>query len=133
MNPGKIRRMAKIEQFTSGDAQGYLKIARYYRSDYLGLHLIRNFFLMTIGYILLIALYLLRNGVELLDNIYTHNLPGMAVSWIAGYVILLAVYTVLTYVVCSLRFAKAKKMERYLDHQLEKMQQKYEPEDQTGK
>ena len=57
----------------------------------------------------------------------------MAVSWIAGYVILLAVYTVLTYVVCSLRFAKAKKMERYLDHQLEKMQQKYEPEDQTGK
>ena len=133
MNPGKIRRMARIEQFTSGEAQEYLKIARYYRSDYIGLHLIRNFFLVTIGYVLLIALYLLRNGVELLDTIYTRNLPGMAVGWIAGYVILLSVYTVLTYTVCSLRFAKAKKMERYLDHQLEKMQQKYEPDEVDGK
>ena len=35
--------------------------------------------------------------------------------------------------VCSLRFAKAKKMERYLDHQLEKMQQKYEPDEVDGK
>ena len=88
---------------------------------------------MTIGYVLLIALYLLRNGVELLDTIYTRNLPGMAVGWIAGYVILLILYTVLTYTVCSLRFAKAKKMERYLDHQLEKMQQKYEPDEVDGK
>lgn len=129
MNPGKIRRMARIEQFTSGDAQEYLKIARYYRSDYLGLHLIRNFFLVTIGYILLIALYLLRNGVELLNNIYTQDLWSLAVGWIAGYVLILAAYTVLTYVVCSVRFAKAQKMERYLDHQLEKMQEKYEPDD----
>lgn len=133
MNPGKIRRMARIEQFISGDAEGYLKIARYYRSDYLGLHLIRNFFLVTIGYILLIALYLLRNGVELLDNIYTQDIQSMAVGWIAGYVVVLAAYTVLTYVVCSVRFARAKKIERYVDHQLEKMQEKYEPEDGTQK
>ncbi len=128
MNPGKIRRMAKIEQFASSEAGGYLKIARYYRSDYIGLHLVRNFFLVTIGYILLIALYLLRNGVELLDTVYTLNLQGMAAGWIVGYVILLIVYSVLTYALCSLRFARAKKMERYLDHQLEKMQQKYEPD-----
>ena len=133
MNPGKIRRMAKIEQFASTEAEGYLKIARYYRSDYIGLHLIRNFFLVTIGYILLIVLYLLRNGMEILDTIYTLNLKGMAVGWIGGYVILLAIYSVLTYTVCSLRFSKAKKMERYLDHQLEKMQQKYEPDENDGK
>lgn len=129
MNPGKIRRMAKIEQFISGDAQEYLKIARYYRSDYLGLHMIRNFFLVTVGYILLMALYLLRNGVELLDNIYSLDLWSLAAGWIAGYVVLLAAYTALTYIVCSVRFAKAQKMERYLDHQLEKMQEKYEPEE----
>lgn len=133
MNPGKIRRMAKIEQFTANDAEGYLQIARYYRSDYLGLHLIRNFFLVTIGYILLIALYLLRNGEELLDNIYVQDLQGTAVGWIAGYVAVLAIYSALTYLVYSVRFAKAQKMERYLDHQLEKMQQKYEPEEDTGK
>lgn len=133
MNPGKIRRMTRIEQFTAGDAEGYLRIARYYRSDYLGMHLIRNFFLVTIGYILLMALYLLRNGVEILDTIYTRNLPGMITGWIVGYVLLLTLYSVLTYVVCSVRFSKAKKMERYLDRQLEKMQKKYEPEEESEK
>ena len=91
----------------------------------------RNFFLVTIGYILLIALYLLRNGVEILDTIYTRNIPTMITVWIVGYVLLLALYSVLTYMICSLRFSKAKKMERYLDHQLEKMQQKYEPEEDS--
>ena len=129
----KIRLMTKLARYESGEGKEELRIARYYRSDYIGLHLIRNFFLVTIGYILLIVLYLLRNGMEILDTIYTLNLLGMAVGWIGGYVILLAIYSVLTYTVCSLRFSKAKKMERYLDHQLEKMQQKYEPDENDGK
>ncbi len=131
MNPGKIRKMTKIEQFTSGDKEGYLKIARYYRSDYIGLHLIRNFFLVTIGYIFVIALYLLRNGEELLNNIYSQDLRALITGWIVKYVLVLILYSVLTYLICSVRHAKAQKMERYLDHQLEKMQQKYEPDEET--
>lgn len=126
LNAGKIRRMARIEQFVEKESSDHLKTARYYRSDYLGLQLIRNFFLVTVGYVLVMVLYFLRNGMDMLDHVYVQDLGRMSLSWIAGYVIVLAVYSLLTYTICSLRFAKAQKMERYLDHQLEKMQEKYE-------
>lgn len=126
LNAGKIRRMARIEQFVEKESSDHLKTARYYRSDYLGLQLIRNFFLVTVGYVLVMVLYFLRNGMDMLDHVYVQDLGRMSLSWIAGYVIVLAIYSLLTYTICSLRFAKAQKMERYLDHQLEKMQEKYE-------
>ena len=126
LNAGKIRRMARIEQFIEKESDDHLKTARYYRSDYLGMHLIRNFFLVTMGYVLVMILYFLRNGMDILDHVYVQDLGRMSLSWIAGYVIILALYSLLTYTICSLRFAKAQKMERYLDHQLEKMQEKYE-------
>lgn len=133
MNAGKIRRMAKIEQFIEKESDDHLKTARYYRSDYLGLQLIRNFFLVTIGYLLVMALYFLRHGMAMLDHLYIQDIGRMALSWIAGYIIVLAVYTLLTYMIYSLRFAKAQKMERFLDHQLEKMQEKYEPDSREHK
>ncbi len=133
MNAGKIRRMAKIEQFIEKESDDHLKTARYYRSDYLGLQLIRNFFLVTIGYLLVMALYFLRHGMAMLDHLYIQDIGRLSLGWIAGYIVVLAVYTLLTYTIYSLRFAKAQKMERFLDHQLEKMQEKYEPDSQTHK
>ncbi len=133
MNAGKIRRMAKIEQFIEKESDDHLKTARYYRSDYLGLQLIRNFFLVTVGYLLVMALYFLRHGMAMLDHLYIQDIGRMALGWIAGYIIVLAVYTLLTYMIYSLRFAKAQKMERFLDHQLEKMQEKYEPDSREHK
>ena len=133
LNAGKIRRMARIEQFVEKESDDHLKTARYYRSDYLGLQLIRNFFLVTIGYVLVMILYFLRNGMDMLDHVYVQDLGRMSLSWIAGYVIILAIYSLMTYTICSLRFAKAQKMERYLDHQLEKMQEKYEPDSREHK
>ena len=128
MNPGKIRRMARIEKFVDKEAADHLKTARYYRSDYLGLLLIRNFFLVTIGYILIITLYLLRNGEDLLNQIYTIHVAQLAYSWVIAYVVLLIAYSVLCYLIGSFRHSKARKMERYVDSQLEKLQEKYTEE-----
>ena len=133
MNAGKIRRMAKIEQFIAKESDDHLKTARYYRSDYLGLQLIRNFFLVTIGYLLVMALYFIRHGMAMLDHLYIQDIGRLSLGWIAGYIIVLAVYTLLTYTIYSLRYAKAQKMERFLDHQLEKMQEKYEPDSRGQK
>ena len=99
MNAGKIRRMAKIEQFIEKESDDHLKTARYYRSDYLGLQLIRNFFLVTIGYLLVMALYFLRHGMAMLDHLYIQDIGRLSLGWIAGYIVVLAVYTLLTYTI----------------------------------
>ena len=51
----KVKVMTKIAMYEQGEGKKYLPISKYYRSDYIGLALIKNFFLVTIGYLLVIA------------------------------------------------------------------------------
>ena len=51
----KIRLMTKLARYESGEGKEELRIARYYRSDYIGLALFRNFFLASIGYLVILS------------------------------------------------------------------------------
>ncbi len=41
----KIKKMHKLAVYESGEGKQHLAISNYYRSDYIGLALIKNFFL----------------------------------------------------------------------------------------
>ena len=55
LNNQKIKKMHKLALYESGEGKRHLAISNYYRSDYIGLALIKNFFLVTIGYVLIVA------------------------------------------------------------------------------
>ena len=48
INEEKIKVMTKIAMYEQGEGRKYLPISKYYRSDYIGLALIKNFFLVTL-------------------------------------------------------------------------------------
>ena len=50
LNNQKIKKMHKLALYESGEGKRHLAISNYYRSDYIGLALIKNFFLTTIAY-----------------------------------------------------------------------------------
>lgn len=50
LNEEKIKIMNKLAMYEQGEGKKYLPVSKYYRSDYIGLALIKNFFLVTIGY-----------------------------------------------------------------------------------
>ena len=47
LNEQKIKKMRKLATYESGKGRKQLRISKYYRSDYIGLSLIKNFFLTT--------------------------------------------------------------------------------------
>ena len=55
LNEEKIKIMNKLAMYEQGEGKKYLPVSRYYRSDYIGLAMIKNFFLVTIGYCLILA------------------------------------------------------------------------------
>ena len=55
VNEEKVKIMNRLAMYEHGEGRKYLPVSRYYRSDYIGLALIRNFFLVTIGYVLGLA------------------------------------------------------------------------------
>ena len=50
INEEKVKIMTKLAMYEQGKGRKYLPVSKYYRSDYIGLALIKNFFLVTIGY-----------------------------------------------------------------------------------
>ncbi len=105
----KIKKMHKLAVYESGERKQHLAISNYYRSDYIGLALIKNFFLTTIAYALLLMGWAGYRSDYLMNNLHRMNLPLLVVAALGGYIILLVVYSVLTYIYCTVKYAKAQK------------------------
>ena len=125
----KIRLMTKLARYESGEGKEELRIARYYRSDYIGLALIKNFFLVTIGYGLILALIAAYNLEYLLDNVHKMDLVSLGVVVLAGYVGTLVVYTLLTYIQYTVKYHRAKKSVKEYYSQLTRLEKIYNREE----
>lgn len=109
LNNQKIKKMHKLAVYESGNGKKHLAISNYYRSDYIGLALIKNFFLTTIGYGLLLLVYAGYKSDYLMENIHKMNVALAVIAVIGGYVIMLVCYSILTYIYCSVRYHRAQK------------------------
>ena len=66
-----------------------------------------------------------------MDNVHTMNLVLLATVVIGGYIVVLTLYSVVTYTVYSLRYSRASRSVLEYDHKLEKLEKFYEKEEQT--
>ena len=107
INEEKVKIMTKLAMYEQGRGRKHLPVSRYYRSDNIGLALIKNFFLVTIGYVLIVA----------------------AVAVYFGYVIVLAAYSILTYIQYSVKYYQAKKSVREYYSQLTELNKIYAREE----
>lgn len=113
LNKKKIQLMTKAARFEKSRTEE-LKISKFYRTDYLGLAMLRNFLSVTIGYLLLLLLIAVYHSEYLLDNIYVMNIEGLVKIVVIGYLLFLSIYSLITYAVYSIKFVKAKKkLEEY--------------------
>ncbi|MBS6194685.1 MAG: hypothetical protein KH828_03775 [Clostridiales bacterium] len=122
----KIRLMTKLARYENGQGKEDMRIARYYRSDYLGIALFKNFFLASAGYGVILLLVCAYFSEYLLDNVHKMNLLLVGAGVIGGYIITLTVYSVVTYTICSLRYFKAKRSVKMYNQQLGELQKFYE-------
>lgn len=129
INEEKVKIMTELAMYEQGKGKKYLPVSRYYRSDYIGLALIKNFFLVTIGYVLLVAAVGVYFGEYLLENIHKMNVVALGIYIIIGYVIVLVAYSVLTYIQYSVKYYQAKKSVRQYYSELTELNKIYAREE----
>lgn len=125
LNEEKVRIMTRLASYEENEGKKYLPVSKYYRSDYIGLALIKNFFLITIAYVLILAIVAGYFAEELMDNIHKMNLIGVGVGLIIIYLVLLMLYSVLIYVLYSVKYSRAKRSVKKYYVQLGKIAQMY--------
>lgn len=132
LNEEKVRVMTRLAIYEQGEGKAYLPISKYYRSDYIGLALIKNFFLVSIAYVVLIALIALYYLDELLETIHKMNLIRLGAKIIIGYIVLLILYSVIVYVIQTVRYSRAKKSIKNYYMQLGKLAKIYAKEEKRA-
>ena len=79
INEEKVKIMDRLALYEKQEGGKYLPVSKYYRSDYIGLALIKNFFLVTIGYGLILAVIAAYNLEYLLDNVHKMDLISLGI------------------------------------------------------
>ena len=123
INEEKVKIMDRLAVYEKQEGRKYLPVSKYYRSDYIGLALIKNFFLVTIGYGLILAVIAAYNLEYLLDNVHKMDLISL------GVVVLGVLYSVLTYIQYTVKYHKAKKSVKQYYTQLTKLEKIYTREE----
>ena len=132
INEEKVKIMTKIAMYEQGKGRKYLPVSKYYRSDYIGLALIKNFFLVTIGYIMAVAAVAVYFGEYLMENLHKMDLVSMGIYMIVGYVAALVGYSILTYIQYSVKYYKAKKSVKEYYIQLTELSKIYTREEKRS-
>ena len=132
LNEEKIKIMNKLAMYEQGEGKKYLPVSRYYRSDYIGLALNKNFFLVTIGYCLILAGIAAYFGEYLVDNIHKMDLVAVGRNAVIGYVVVLVVFSVATYIQYSVKYHKAKKSVKEYYQELTQLNKIYSREEKKS-
>ena len=109
INEEKVKIMNRLAMYEKRGGKKYLPVSRYYRSDYIGLALIKNFFLVTIGYALVLAAVAVYYSEYLMNNINQMDLVSLGMKVVGGYAVVLISYSVLTYIAYTVKYHCAKK------------------------
>ena len=132
LNEEKIKIMNKLAMYEQGEGKKYLPVSRYYRSDYIGLALIKNFFLVTIGYCLILAGIAAYFGEYLVDNIHKMDLVAVGRNAVIGYVVVMVVFSVASYIQYSVKYHKAKKSVKEYYQELTQLNKIYSREEKKS-
>ena len=132
LNEEKIKVMNKLAMYEKGEGRKYLPVSKYYRSDYIGLALIKNFFLVTIGYGLVLTGIGAYFGNYLMENIHKMNLVTLGIDILIGYLAVLVVFSVLTYIQYSIKYRRAKKSVKLYYEELTKLNRIYSREEKKS-
>ncbi len=125
LNEERIILMARMASYEKGEGRENVKIGNYFRSDYIAAQVLKSVICAVIAFLLIFALYIVYNFEPLMENLYEMDLMAFARDVLIYFFATVASYGVITYLVSTWRYAKAKKSLRCYYNNLKKLNSLY--------
>ena len=126
LNEERIILMTKLASYETGEGKKNATIGKYFRSDYIGVQVIKSIISATIAFLVVFALYILYDFETFMLDIYKMDLFVFAKNVLKAYGITVIAFAVLTYIVYTYRYSKAKKSLKNYYGNLKKLASLYE-------
>lgn len=129
LNKERIRQMTALADFEQEKGKKEIRISHYYRGDYIAVMLLKNFFITTVGYFLVLGLWAMWKLDWLMDGMDSMN-PGMLVFLlVAVYVGMLVLYSALSVYTAMKRYREAVRNTRRYTQNLGNLLREYDREE----
>lgn len=125
LNEERIILMTQMASYEKGEGRKNVKIGNYFRSDYIAIQTIKSVIAATIAFAIVFALYVFYDFETFMLDLYKMDLFAFAQNVLIYYAVAVLGYAVLTYIICSWRYAKAKKSLKCYYHNLKKLNALY--------
>jgi len=128
LNQERIKLMTRMASFEENQGKQSMAIGSYFRSDYIGMQMIKSILGATIAYLLVFGAYVFYHFETFMQDIYKMDLLKFAEDVIFRYVVFLAVYLVISYIIYAYRYSKAKKSLKKYYYNLKQLSALYDLE-----
>lgn len=101
--------MVKLQAFSDRKGKEDFPVVRYFRGDFVGLHLLKGFVSGTIAYGMILLMWGLCNVEMLMESIHTMDLKQFAIGILLRYLLCLIIYLAAVFVYAEVKYTRAKK------------------------
>ncbi|MBQ2804068.1 MAG: hypothetical protein IJF07_09255 [Lachnospiraceae bacterium] len=126
LNEERIILMTKMASYEEKEGKKNMAIGKYFRSDYITIQVLKSIICATIAYAICFALFIFYDFEVFMQDIYKMDLVTFAKDTLMYYAVFIILYGMLSYVICSYRYAKAKKNLKCYYHNLKKLNAMYD-------
>lgn len=135
----KVSLMTKLAIFEQNKDASLNRATHYFRGDFIGIHLLKNTFWITLAFLAGLILWGCYYLDELLLKVNTMDIYDVGKRILFAYIVTLAVYLALSYIVFSFKYYSAEYEFRRYHQMLSQLLKEYdreagiEPEEETGR
>jgi hypothetical protein len=126
LNEERIMLMTRMASYEEHEGKKNIAIGKFFRNDYIALQVLKSILCSTIAYGIGFALYIFYDLEVFMQDIYKMDLVAFAQNVIIWYGITVVSYSVITYLVFSYRYFRAKKSLKAYYHNLKKLNTLYQ-------
>ena len=128
LNEERIKLMTKMAAYEADEGKKNVAMGNYFRGDYIGLQVIKSIISATIAFVIVFGLFVFYDFEVFMSDIYKMDLLGFGRTVITAYLIFVAVYALISYMIYTYRYAKARKSLKMYYNNLKKLAYLYDKE-----
>lgn len=128
LNEERIKLMTKMASYEANEGKRNVAIGNYFRGDYIGLQVIKSIISATIGFLIVFALFVFYDFEVFMSDVYKMDLLQFGKTVIIAYLIFVVAYALISYMIYTYRYTKARKSLKMYYNNLKKLAYLYEKE-----
>lgn len=126
LNQERVILMTKMASYEQNEGKKNDSIMHYFRSDYVWSQMLKSVIYGTIAFGIVFGMYVFYDFEIFMQDIYKMDLLEFAKAILMKYLFAIGIYAIITYVVYSYRYAKARNGVKLYLNNLRKLSSMYD-------